>query len=106
MHLFGVAYKPNVSDIRESPAIDIALLLQERGAKLSYSDPFVPRLSEKTIELVAIEPDAALASGIDCAVVTTQHGGLDYADIARRAPGDVDTRNALKGVEQDNIFRL
>ena len=106
VHLLGVAYKPGVSDIRESPAIDIALLLQERGAKLSYSDPFVPQLSEKTIQLEAIAPEIALANGIDCAVVTTQHPGVDYAAIAQRAAVVVDTRNALKGIEQDNIFRL
>ena len=106
VHLLGVAYKPDVSDTRESPAIDIALMLHERGAQLSYSDPFVPRLSEKTIELEAVTPDAALASGIDCAVVTTHHSGIDYADVAQRAPVVVDTRNALKGIDRDNIFRL
>jgi len=106
VHLFGVAYKPNVSDIRESPAIDIALLLEERGARLSYSDPYVPRLSEKTLVLDSIDPDEALQGGIDCAVITTDHAGFDYENIARRAPVVVDTRNALKGVERDNIFKL
>jgi UDP-N-acetyl-D-glucosamine dehydrogenase len=106
VHLFGVAYKANVSDIRESPAIDIALLLEERGARLSYSDPYVPRLSEKTIVLDSLDPEAVLQSGIDCAVITTDHRGFDYEDIARRAPVVVDTRNALKGVDRDNIFRL
>ena len=106
VHLFGAAYKANVSDIRESPAIDIALLLEERGARLSYSDPHVPRLSEKTLVLDSIDPDEALQGGIDCAVITTDHAGFDYEDIARRAPVVVDTRNALKGVERNNIFKL
>ena len=106
VHLFGVAYKPNVSDIRESPAIDIALLLDERGARLSYSDPYVPCLSEKRLALDAIEPGTALTEGIDCAVITTDHTGFDYDDIAQRAPVVVDTRNALKGIDRDNIFRL
>ena len=106
VHLFGVAYKPNVSDIRESPAIDVGLLLEERGARLSYSDPYVPRLSEKTLVLDAIEPGTALTEGIDCAVITTDHTGFDYGDIAQRAPVVVDTRNALKGIDRDNIFRL
>ena len=106
VHLFGVAYKRNVSDIRESPAIDIALLLEERGARLSYSDPYVPRLSEKTLVLDSIDPDEALQGGIDCAVITTDHAGFDFEDIARRAPVVVDTRNALKGVKRDNIFKL
>ena len=106
IHLFGVSYKPDVGDIRESPAIDIALLLQERGARLSYSDPHVPRLSEKSIVLDAAAPEEALAAGIDCAVITTNHRDFDYAEIARRSPVVVDTRNALKGIGGDNIFRL
>ena len=106
VHLFGVAYKANVSDTRESPAIDILLLLEERGARLSYSDPYVPRLSQKTLVLDSIDPDEALQGGIDCAVITTDHAGFDHEDIARRAPVVVDTRNALKGVERDNIFKL
>ena len=106
VHLFGVAYKANVSDIRESPAIDIALLLKERGALVSYSDPFVPRLAESGLVLDAIDPDEALSNGIDCAVITTDHSGFDYESIAQQAPIVVDTRNALKGVKRDNIFRL
>ena len=106
VHLFGVAYKANVSDIRESPAIDIALLLKERGALGSYSDPFVPRLADSGLVLDAIDPDEALSNGIDCAVITTDHSGFDYESIAQQAPIVVDTRNALKGVKRDNIFRL
>ena len=106
VHLFGVAYKPNVSDVRESPAIDIALLLKEQGALVSYSDPFVPRLTESGLVLDAIDPDKALRNGIDCAVIATDHSGFDYESIARQAPVVVDTRNALKGIKRDNIFRL
>ena len=106
VHLFGVTYKPNVGDIRESPALDIALLLQERGATLSYSDPYVPRLADKTIMLDAVAPAEALTTGIDCAVITTDHREFDFTDIARRAPVVVDTRNALKGHADGNIFRL
>ena len=106
VHLFGMAYKPNVSDTRESPAIDIALLLQEQGAKVSYSDPFVPAVSEGTLELTAVSPDQALTAGVDCAVITTDHRALDYRELASRVPVIVDTRNALKGVERDNIYRL
>jgi len=106
IHLFGVAYKANVSDVRESPAIDIALLLQERGAVLSYSDPFVPHLSEKTLVLGAIDQEVALTDGIDCAVITTDHRGFKYEEIARLAPVVVDTRNALKDVDASNIFKL
>ena len=106
VHMFGMAYKPNVSDVRESPSIDIALLLRRRGAHVSYSDPFVPRIHEGTLELEAISPEEALTAGIDCGVIATDHRDLDYVDVARRVPVIVDTRNALKGVEGDHIFRL
>lgn len=106
VHLFGMAYKPNVSDTRESPAIDIADLLQRRGAVVSYSDPFVPSIREGSVALEAVSAERALAAGIDCAVITTDHPGVDYAGVARRAPVVVDTRNALAGVEGEHIFRL
>ena len=106
VHLLGVAYKPNVSDTRESPAIDIALLLQEWGATVSYSDPFVPAINEGALRLEAVSPDQALESGVDCAVITTDHQAFDHRDFASRVPVIVDTRNALKGVEGDHIFRL
>ena len=106
VHLLGVAYKPKVSDTRESPAIDIADLLQRRGAVVSYSDPFVPSIRERSVALDAVSAERALAEGIDCAVITTDHPGVDYAEIARRAPVVVDTRNALAGVAGEHIFRL
>lgn len=106
VHLYGVAYKADVDDTRESPAIDVARLLRDRGALVSYSDPYVPRLEEQALELDAVPPGEALAEGIDCAVITTDHSAFDYDDIARRASLIVDTRNALKGHPGDHIFRL
>ena len=106
IHLLGMAYKPDVSDTRESPAIDIALLLQERGAIISYSDPFVPAIREGTLQLTAVAPEQAVADGVDCAVITTDHRQLDYAELASRVPVIVDTRNALKGIDGEHIFRL
>ena len=92
--------------MRESPAIDVADLLQRRGAVVRYSDPFVPAVREGSVALEAVAAEAALAEGIDCAVITTDHRGVDYAEIARRAPVVVDTRNALAGVEGAHIFQL
>jgi UDP-N-acetyl-D-glucosamine dehydrogenase len=106
VHLFGMAYKPNVSDARESPALDIAQLLERRGAIVSYSDPYVPAVSHGDFSLQAITPDAAWAAGLDCALITTNHTAFDYAEIVRRAPLVVDTRNALKGLTGSHIFRL
>ena len=106
IHLFGVTYKANVGDIRESPAIDIAVLLQQRGALLSYSDPFVETLRHGDLVMDALPPDQALAGDIECAVITTDHLEFDYNNIAQMAPVVVDTRNALKGIDGSHIFRL
>lgn len=106
VHLFGMAYKANVGDTRESPALDIADLLQRRGALVSFSDPFVTSISERSVSLEAVTPAAVLEAGIDCAVITTAHDGIDYAEVARRSPLVVDTRNVLRGVEGTHIFRL
>lgn len=106
VHLFGMAYKPDVSDARESPAFDVAQLLQRRGAVITYSDPYVPVAEHGDFSLTGIPVEAAWAQGIDCAVITTNHRVFDYAEIVRRAPLVVDTRNALKGQPGDHIFRL
>ena len=105
VHLFGIAYKPGVGDVRESPALDIARLLQRGGAIVSYSDPHVPTV-EGEVELEEVPCETALEQGFDCAVITTSHADFDYAAIARRAPRIVDTRNALKGFSGDHIYRL
>jgi UDP-N-acetyl-D-glucosamine dehydrogenase len=106
VHLLGMAYKANVDDYRESPAIDIARLLEQRGARVSYSDPHVPAVDDHGFAMTETPLAAALAAGIDCAVIVTNHGGFDYGDLVSRAPLIVDTRNALKGVAASHIFRL
>ena len=106
VHLLGMAYKPNVGDVRESPALDIAQLLQRHGAVVGYSDPFVPSVRQGVLDLKAVPIEQALAEGIDCAVITTHHRGVNYAALVERALVVVDTRNVLKGVNADNIFRL
>jgi UDP-N-acetyl-D-glucosamine dehydrogenase len=104
IHLLGVAYKKDVSDMRESPALDVLELLERRGASVSYSDPHVPRLQHGRVDLRAIEEPAA--DGVDCAVICTNHSAFDYRAIAARYPLVVDTRNALKGITGGHIFRL
>jgi UDP-N-acetyl-D-glucosamine dehydrogenase len=106
VHLFGMAYKADVSDARESPALDIAELLRKSGALVSYSDPYVPAISHGGLSMRAVTPDEAFAAGLDCAVIMTAHSAFDYAEIVRRAPLVVDTRNAMKGLEGSHIFRL
>ena len=106
IHLFGVAYKPDVNDVRESPAIDIAQLLQRGGAVVSYSDPHVSSVVQGDVVLEAMEVEAALDGGFDCGVIVTSHREFDYGLIAERAPLLVDTRNALKGQTGSHIHRL
>ena len=104
IHLFGVAYKRDVGDIRESPALDILDLLSRRGATIGYTDPYVPTLEQGPLSLVSVEePDAR---DVDCAVICTNHAAFDYGDIARRFELIVDTRNALRGHDEKKIFRL
>jgi UDP-N-acetyl-D-glucosamine dehydrogenase len=105
VHLFGVAYKKDVSDMRESPALDILELLHRRGAVLSYTDPYVPTLHHGDLCLTSV-PEQDAAAGVDCAVICTDHRAFDYASMPARFPLVVDTRNALKGVRADNVFRL
>jgi UDP-N-acetyl-D-glucosamine dehydrogenase len=103
IHILGVAYKKDIDDVRESPALDIIQLLERRGGKLSYSDPHIPRVRFDTLELCSDE--AALANA-DCVVIVTDHSGFDYKALVKTAPLIVDTRNALKGEASDKIVRL
>ena len=104
IHILGVAYKKNIEDLRESPALDVMLLLKRRGARLSYSDPYVPSLQLDGEELQA-QPVTAVGAA-DCAAVITDHSAFDYRQIVAAAPLIVDTRNALKGVNAPHIVRL
>jgi UDP-N-acetyl-D-glucosamine dehydrogenase len=105
IHVFGVAYKKDVSDMRESPALDVLELLHRRGARLSYTDPHVPTLEHGDLSLESV-PEANAADGVDCAVICTNHSVFKYAEMPKRFPLVVDTRNALKKVQAENIFRL
>jgi UDP-N-acetyl-D-glucosamine dehydrogenase len=105
IHLFGVAYKKDVSDMRESPALDIIELLHRRGAIITYTDPHVPQLRDGELRLTAV-PEADAGTGADCAVICTDHSAFDYQGIASSFPVVVDTRNALKGITGDHVFRL
>jgi UDP-N-acetyl-D-glucosamine dehydrogenase len=97
--LIGMAYKKDIDDVRESPALDIVRLLLAQGANVSYHDPYVEQLREDGIDLssVALTPDIVAAA--DCVVIATDHTNLDYDMLSRQARRVVDTRNALKGKE-------
>jgi UDP-N-acetyl-D-glucosamine dehydrogenase len=104
IHVMGVAYKRDIDDMRESPALDILMLLERRGAVLSYSDPHVPVLRLDSFSLEA-SPETAAADA-DCVVIVTDHAAFDYPALLSRSKLIVDTRNALKGLSSDKIVRL
>ncbi len=104
IHVMGVAYKRDIDDMRESPALDVILLLQKRGAQVTYSDPHVPTLRLDGLTLQASPEEAAAAA--DCAVIVTDHSAFDYAALVERSRLIVDTRNALKGRSSPKIVRL
>ncbi len=104
VHVMGVAYKRDIDDVRESPALDIIHLLGKRGAKVTYSDPFVPQNNRDGIEIKATPVTDAAAA--DCVVIVTDHKGFDYPALVGSSQLIVDTRNALKGIVSGKIVRL
>ena len=106
--ILGVAYKPNVSDTRESPALEIMHLLRERGAELSYHDPHVPELTVTDVHFKSSGLHADTLSAQDCVLILTDHSAVDYMLVAQTAHVIVDTRNALKNVPfgREKIVRL
>jgi len=97
----GVAYKPDVDDVRETPAAEIIELLGERGAELSYHDPHVPvfpPMRRYKIEMRSVELTERTLAEADCVLVVTNHSSIDWRLIASRARLVVDTRNALRGL--------
>ena len=107
--ILGIAYKKNIDDLRESPALKVIDLLHRRGALISYHDPFCPQLRphhdfQHTYDSVAFTP--ANAADYDCVVVMTDHDGLDYRGITQHARLLVDTRNATHSLQADNVVHF
>jgi len=105
--LLGIAYKKDIDDIRESPALEIYHMLQERGADVLYADPCVPKFKDRHGELVETVPlNRTLLESCDLVMITTNHSGVDYGWVAEHAPFVFDTRNATKGIYRSNIVLL
>src|SRR5262245_55209804 len=96
--ILGVAYKRDIEDIRESPALDIIKLLEGQGAKVSYHDPFVPSFVEDGHQARSVPLTKDTLAAADCAVIVTDHTTMDYGLIRAHARAVVDTRNALRRV--------
>lgn len=106
--ILGVAYKPDIDDIRESPALDVIHLLEEKGAEVSYYDPYIPFISQDGWELQSAQDFKKALEDSDCAVIITNHKVFDYADILEKSKLIVDTRNALGLASKKNhkVVRL
>jgi UDP-N-acetyl-D-glucosamine dehydrogenase len=105
----GVTYKRDIDDIRESPALDVMAVLHEKGARISYSDPFVPTLSARGwpggYELHSTPLDPTTLAGFDCVAILTDHRSVDYKTLVAGSKLIVDTRNTIKQA-YPHVFRL
>ena len=106
IHLYGIAYKRDVSDMRESPALDILDLLTRRGATVTYSDLYVPHFSHGGHALDSITEAEAISRVPDCFVICTDHSRFDWQALVDSGVPVVDTRNALRGYNAPTIVRL
>ena len=99
--ILGVAYKPDIGDMRESPALKVIELLRGAGATISYHDAHVPELPGLGLSSVPLDPGA-----YDAVVIVTDHAGVDYARVVEEASVVVDFRNATKGVGSEKVWKL
>lgn len=106
--VLGIAYKPNIDDLRESPALDVIHLLQTKGANVLYHDPYIPHLDHDNLLMDSVEDLMAEVEKADCVAIITNHTDYDYPAILDAAQMIVDTRNALGKVGKKNpkVVRL
>jgi UDP-N-acetyl-D-glucosamine dehydrogenase len=100
--ILGVAYKPDIDDLRESPALDVIGLLEKKGAKVSYHDPYIPQLAHDGAERFSVTDLMQAVKEADCVVIVTNHSSYDYPGIVEAAKIVVDTRNALGAARRSN----
>ena len=104
--VLGVAYKKDIDDLRESPALTIIELLQKEGAQVSYHDPYFPFIGKgRRYDLQLKCAELKNLGQYDCIVIVTDHSNYDYRGIVQEAQLVVDTRNATRGIESDKIVR-
>jgi UDP-N-acetyl-D-glucosamine dehydrogenase len=108
--VLGIAYKKDIDDMRESPAVRIIELLQARGALVVYHDPYVPRvpkMRQHKLDMVSVPLTDAALEACDAVLIATDHSSVDYARVAEKAALVVDTRNACRAVRgaRENIVK-
>lgn len=106
--VLGAAYKPDIDDLRESPALDVIHLLQDKGAQVDYNDPYIPEIHYDELDMVSVPDMMAAVRSADCVVIITNHKKYDYPAILSAAKLVVDTRNAMgeAGRVSDKVVRL
>lgn len=104
--IMGVAYKKDVNDIRESPALEIIRLLKNDGAQVFYFDPYVPqvRIDGAVLKSIAWEPN--IFKDKDCVAVITDHSSVDYEEVLANSKIVFDTRNVYKNTAARNLVKL
>ncbi len=105
VHIMGVAYKRDIDDVRESPALDVIGLLHRLGARVTFSDPYVPQVHLDDLILKAEDPMNCCPAA-DCVVIITDHRNVDYRFVVESSKLIVDTRNALKAFQAEKVVKL
>ena len=100
--VLGIAYKPDVDDLRESPALDVIGLLEQKGAIVSFHDPYIPKIQHNGQEMTSVSDLMDAVRKVDCVVIITNHSSYDYPTILNEAGLIMDTRNALGDLGKDN----
>ncbi|MDR3412394.1 MAG: UDP binding domain-containing protein, partial [Formivibrio sp.] len=104
--VLGLAYKKDIDDLRESPSLTIIELLQKRGARVEYNDPFFPSVGQgRKYALNMTSTPLEQIPEFDCVVIVTDHSQYDYPGIVEKSKLVIDTRNATKGIAAANIVR-
>ncbi|TDA63716.1 MAG: nucleotide sugar dehydrogenase [Chloroflexi bacterium] len=106
--VLGAAYKPDIDDLRESPALDVIHLLLDKGAQVEYNDPYIPEIHYDELDMVSVPDVMTAVQSADCVVIITNHKKYDYPAILTAAKLVVDTRNAMgeAGRVSDKVVRL
>lgn len=104
--MLGITYKPDIDDMRESPALELARLLTEKGCDLSYNDPYVPKFTHKGLTMESVELTAQALQQADVVVIATNHSAYDAKEIVAQSKLVFDSRNLTAGIDAPHLERL
>ena len=101
--ILGVSYKPNINDMRESPALDIIHLLREKGAVVAYNDPYVPEIEIEGVQMFSEKELSSFLEKADLVAIITNHDKFDYKMILEKSQLIFDARNAMKEIGKNDM---